>query len=426
MAASPAAASEAAVHRPKKLDLAGAAAMLVLLPVLVYYATICVMHYEGSLVLPSSGAEVREFAGYVEAPTLTSIAIFGGWFGFQALCQILLPGRWQEGSELEDGSRLSYRLNGWLTLWVTAAVLGGAALLGWIPAGALYDEFGPLLSTVNIFTYLLCGYLYVLGLRTRPREASSGSKLYDYFMGRSLNPRTGRFDWKFFCESRPSLIGWVALDFALAAVQYDLHGHLSWPMILVCAFQLLYVADCFFHEEAMLSQFDFVHERFGWMLAWGDLAWVPFMYSLQALYLVQHADDLPVWAMVGIAILNLAGYYLFRSSNIQKHRFRADPERPIWGRKPEYIRTARGSLLLVSGWWGVGRHMNYLGDLMMALAWCLLTGFDHPLPYFYVAYLAILLVHREHRDSKGCAEKYGADWDTYCTKVRWRILPGVY
>lgn len=28
-------------------------------------------------------------------------------------------------------------------------------------------------------------------------------------MGRELNPRTGKFDWKFFCELRPGLIGWV-------------------------------------------------------------------------------------------------------------------------------------------------------------------------------------------------------------------------
>ena len=131
-------------------------------------------------------------------------------------------------------------------------------------------------------------------------------------------------------------------------------------------------------------------------------------------------------ALIGITLLNFAGYYLFRTANIQKHRFRQDPNRPIWGRKPEYIRTERGTLLLVSGWWGIGRHMNYLGDLMMGLAWCLPCGFGHPLPYFYIAYFTILLVHRERRDHDYCAEKYGADWEHYCQRVKWRILPGVY
>ncbi len=36
--------------------------------------------------------------------------------------------------------------------------------------------------------------------------------------------------------------------------------------------------------------------------------------------------------------------------------------------------TARGTKLLISGWWGIARHINYLGDLLMGLAWCLPTG----------------------------------------------------
>jgi hypothetical protein len=48
------------------------------------------------------------------------------------------------------------------------------------------------------------------------------------------------------------------------------------------------------------------------------------------------------------------------------------------------------------------------------------------LPYFYPIYFAILLIHREWRDSKHCAEKYGVDWERYTAKVPWRIIPRVY
>lgn len=37
-----------------------------------------------------------------------------------------------------------------------------------------------------------------------------GNPLYDYFIGRELNPRIGNFDLKYFCELRPGLIGWVS------------------------------------------------------------------------------------------------------------------------------------------------------------------------------------------------------------------------
>jgi steroid 5-alpha reductase family enzyme len=186
------------------------------------------------------------------------------------------------------------------------------------------------------------------------------------------------------------------------------------------------VADYFLHEEAILSTLDIKHENFGWMLCWGDLVWVPFTYSIQAVYLVGHAHDLPPWGTLGILALNLAGYYLFRASNIQKHRFGRDPEARIWGRKPAFILTARGTRLLTSGWWGVARHTNYLGDLMMGLAWCLPCLFENLIPYFYIIYFTALLVHRERRDDALCHARYGKDWETYRRKVRWRILPGVY
>ena len=62
----------------------------------------------------------------------------------------------------------------------------------------------------------------------------------------------------------------------------------------------------------------------------------------------------------------------------------------------------------------------------MALAWCLTAGFAHVLPYFYFIYFAILLIHRDRRDNAVCKNKYGDDWDSYCRKVRWRIIPGIY
>jgi protein-S-isoprenylcysteine O-methyltransferase Ste14 len=257
----------------------------------------------------------------------------------------------------------------------------------------------------------------------------TGNVFYDYFMGTSLNPRNGSFDWKLFCEARPGLIGWVAINLSIAAKQYEMYQTVSTPMILVCFFHFWYVADYYFHEEAILTTWDIKHENFGWMLCWGDLVWVPFTYTLQSLYIVSRAPyELPIVAYVGIVLLNFAGFAIFRGTNIQKHFFRKDPNAPLkwWGVKPEYIQTANGSRLLTNGFWGWARHLNYLGDLMMGLAWCLVCGFNHVLPYFYIIYFTILLVHRERRDHITCAEKYGADWDAYCAKVPWRILPGIY
>jgi len=45
-----------------------------------------------------------------------------------------------------------------------------------------------------------------------------GNPLYDFFMGRELNPRIGDFDLKYFCELRPGLIGWVRVFIFLKIV----------------------------------------------------------------------------------------------------------------------------------------------------------------------------------------------------------------
>jgi protein-S-isoprenylcysteine O-methyltransferase Ste14 len=53
-------------------------------------------------------------------------------------------------------------------------------------------------------------------------------------------------------------------------------------------------------------------------------------------------------------------------------------------------------------------------------------GFGSIIPYFYPLWFALLLILRERRDDRWCAKKYGADWDWYKERVRWRIVPGVY
>lgn len=49
---------------------------------------------------------------------------------------------------------------------------------------------------------------------------------------------------------------------------------------------------------------DIISDGFGFMLAFGDLAWVPFVYTLQARYLVDRPEQLPMWAVAFLIGLN--------------------------------------------------------------------------------------------------------------------------
>lgn len=67
---------------------------------------------------------------------------------------------------------------------------------------------------------------------------------------------------------------------------------------------------------------DITTDGFGFMLAIGDLTWVPFVYSLQARYLVFRQIELGYALAAAILAVNGLGYYIFRAANGEKNDFR--------------------------------------------------------------------------------------------------------
>ncbi|XP_061559571.1 delta(14)-sterol reductase LBR isoform X2 [Phycodurus eques] len=352
------------------------------------------------------------------------------WILFQVLLYILPVGKLSEGMPLMSGERLKYRTNGFFAIVTSAAVVAAAVYQG-VDVTYIHSHFLQLAVATFFISVLLSVYLYIRSRYAPPDQqalgGSSGNVIYDFFKGHELNPRIKNFDLKFFCEMRPGLIGWCLINFAFALAEMEQQGldTPSYAMILVNVCQLIYVVDGLWNEEAILTTMDLMHDGFGFMLAFGDLVWVPFTYTLQAYYLVSHPNPLSLSAVAAIVLLKLIGFYIFRKSNSEKNAFRRNPSDP----KLSYLKTiptATGKSLLVSGWWGVVRHPNYLGDLIMALAWSIPCGFSHLLPWYYMIYFIILLVHRDSRDMSDCRRKYGSAWDEYCRTVRYRIIPRVY
>lgn len=353
--------------------------------------------------------------------------IVAGWIVLQVIIYLLPVGKVVQGRPLADGKALDYRVNGFLALLLSLALF--AACINFkVDVSLVYDSFTGIITATFCLSVVIAVIVYVMASVQKTGLSpggNTGNIIYDFFMGHQLNPRWGKFDFKFFFEVRPGLIGWVMIDFCMAAKEYEKYGALSNAMILVCIFHFVYVADCLFYEPAILSTMDIVEEGFGFMLAFGDICWVPVMYSLQARYLVDYPVALSWLATTSIVILFVIGYVIFRGSNSQKDRFRACPLSEEFKDK-ETIMTASGKRLLVSGWWGLVRHPNYLGDIIMAFAWTFPCGFSHVLPYFYPVHLITLLVHRELRDERNNHRKYGKSWDEYCRRVPYRIIPKIF
>jgi delta14-sterol reductase len=356
------------------------------------------------------------------APRFEPISAYGlreavlGVIAFVALLflgSIILPGRVDAGVASEDGSRRAYKLNG-LLLFVV--VLTGAAAGHWaglFSLASLPSRLPSLLVVANILAFAASFAL--------SRRGCGWNWLTQFFLGAESNPSWLGIDLKMF-SYRPSLIGLALMNLSLAALQLKLYGHLTPRMLLYQILVLVYVGNYFQFEGGMLFTWDVLVERFGWMLIWGDYVLVPFFYSLPGWFLVDNQGPLPIEAMAVSVLLYAVGFWLFRGANQQKNQFKRDPNARIWGQP---ARSLEGRLL-VSGLWGIGRKLNYTGELCMYYTWTLLCGFQSFVPFLVPLWLTVFLPHRAWRDDKRCRAKYGALWESYCSHARFRMIPFVY
>ncbi|KAI0345721.1 ERG4/ERG24 ergosterol biosynthesis protein [Trametopsis cervina] len=380
-----------------------------------------------STIIPSISSAVTDNAWWRSLWDSQAFAAYLAWYMFTVVAWAVLPGDWIEGTLIRDGTRKKYKINSFSTFLLALGIAFGMILRFGPQSFTFIYEHWVGLVTASLITSVVQGFgCYIASFGENKLLAlggNSGNFIYDFFIGRELNPAIGSFDLKSFNELRPGMILWGLIDISMACEQAVRRGgNITDSMTLVLIFHMFYIADALYNEPAIFTIIDITTDGFGFMLAVGDLTWVPFAYSLQARYLVFNQIELgPVWT-AAIVVVILTGYYIFRSANSEKDNFRN-------GRNPKnlkYMDTARGTKLLTSGWWGVSRHPNYLGDLLIALAFCLPTKFDTPVTYFYVVYMLVLLVHRQRRDDEQCAIKYGADWQKYMALVPYRIIPYIY
>ncbi|KAK2608504.1 erg24, C-14 sterol reductase [Conoideocrella luteorostrata] len=389
----------------------------------------------------------------------------------------VLPASVMYGTKLRQSGRpLKYRFNAFsstLVQLIPCAVgtyIYGADFVLW----TFIDENYLQLLTANILiAYVISLCVYVKSFTVKPgnddmRELAkgghTGNLIYDFYIGRELNPRievpfVGEVDIKAWLEMRPGLTGWALIDLAFVAKQYCNYGSLSDSILFVTAVQMYYVLEGQYAEAGILGMMDITTDGLGFMLTFGDIAWVPFLYSTQCRYLSVYPVQLGLAGTSAVALVFAIGLYIFRSANNQKSVFRKSPDDPSVARM-SYIQTKRGTRLLTSGWWGMARHINYFGDWLQASPFSLPTGiagyailpagsvvasvgsftmldgrevtqeaargWGMLFTYFYAVYFATLLIHRERRDDVACGEKYGEDWEEYKKQVKWRIVPGVY
>lgn len=370
-------------------------------------------------------------------PTGFDLLIVAVYSIFELVLLRFLPGRLHKGPITPMGNQPIYRDNGLFAHIITLAVfLLCTQVFHLFPASIIYDRMGPLLALMNYLALTVCLLLYFKGkyMPSSSDSGTSGNFVFDFYWGTELYPRVAGIDVKQFTNCRFAMMGWSLILLSYAFKQFELYGSVSNAMIVGVLLQIVYCTKFFIWEMGYMDSIDIMHDRAGYYICWGVLAWLPCVYTAHTLYLVNHPVSLHPALFWFILLAGLGCIYMNYDCDRQRQEVRAKKgECTVWGSKPVLIRASyttdsgepRTSLLLASGYWSLSRHFNYVPEIAAAFFWCVPALFGHVLPHFYWVYLTLLLVDRAYRDDRRCSDKYGKHWVEYCKLVPSRIIPCV-
>ncbi len=356
-------------------------------------------------------------AGFL-APAIVYAAI--------ALLHLALPARIVDGYATDPATQAPYRyrLNGLAVYALMVALWALACSRGWLAWDFFWTTRWEGLAGACVL-----GLLFTLAI-VLPAPPSGKVLLADLFLGRAENPQglRGRIDAKMWLYlAGATMLGLNLYSFAM-------HHRLAFPadpspgVALYVELFTFFLCDYLFFERVHLYTYDFVAERVGFKLGWGCLVFYPYFYGI-GLWSVADLPNphAPVALLAGAAIVFFAGWSLARGANMQKYLFKRDPTARFLGLIAPRALSDGENKLLASGFWGAARHLNYLGEFLMATGLTLALGRpDRFAPWLYPLYYLALLIPRQIDDDRRCAKKYGALWKEYVARVPWRILPGVY
>jgi protein-S-isoprenylcysteine O-methyltransferase Ste14 len=348
-----------------------------------------------------------------------------GVYALITLLHLIVPARTVDGYVVDPrtGKPHRYRLNGLIVFALTIGLWAFACASGWLAWDFFWTTRWEGLAGACVFGLVFTAAVVL------PEQPTGKGLLADLFLGRAPNPQWlgGRIDAKMWLY----MVGATMLGlniYSFAAHHYLTHpGDPSPGVALYTALFTFFLVEYLFFERVHLYTYDFFAERMGFKLGWGCLLFYPYFYAVG---LWSTADlpnpQTPTAILVAAAIIFFAGWSLARGANMQKYTFKRDTAAKFLGLAPEALTDGKHKLL-VNGFWGISRHVNYLGEFLMAIGLALALGYPGYIgPWLYPLYYVALLVPRQIDDDRRCAEKYGALWDSYVKRVPYRIIPGIY
>lgn len=369
-------------------------------------------------------------------PNLTGAIIFA-IFMIYGFLSIKLSKKRFTGPTNVDGVTPEYAANGF-EFWTISVFLTTLLAAVFPSAPKIFSEnFIPFIMVANIFGLLFVSYLYIRGKGTyhdkENDERERSSTLFKFLRGLEFHPKLFGVDIKQWTNCRYGMISWQIIILLFMYYYFQKNGFNN-AIFVTVLLQSIYIGKFFFWETGYFNTLDITLDRAGYYICWGCLVFLPALYTYTTYFLINRSPNIS-WK-TSLIIFLLGVYFTYKNYEVdrQKEIFKRDKENSIIdGKKAEYLdvkyeRDGKivDSKLLLSGHWGFSRHTNYTYEILTSGMWSA-VGYQYgPVPFMYLLYIIILLVHRIYRDEAKCSKKYGKYWKEYCKRVPYRLVKGVY
>ena len=299
------------------------------------------------------------------------------------------------------------------------------------------QNFVPFIITCHIIGLALVFYLYHRSKHNyfdkNIDDEKEISSIFRFFRGLEIHPKLFNIDVKQWTNCRFGMITWQ-ITILLFMYYYFYEIGFNSAILVNVLLQTIYIGKFFYWETGYFNTLDIILDRGGFYICWGCICFVPAFYTFTTYYLINNHPTISHLSSFIILLLGIFFTYKNYEVDHEKEIFKRDGEKSVINGKActflevEYEKDGKiiKSKLLTSGFWGITRHMNYSFEILTSLMWSM-CGYEFGIiPFLYLFYIIILLVHRIYRDEEKCKKKYGKYWEKYCNIVKYRLVYGIY
>lgn len=356
------------------------------------------------------------------------------FFLFQITLLEFLPGNKYCGPIPTDNRQITpvYKENGVKSFILTCLITQFCISIDVLNPLVIYFNVGIVWGLLNIYTLILCFYLLITIPSCFCDYFHNLNIIENFYIGQELYPIFHNLNIKFIINCRIGMMLWATLLIIYINSQYIMYRKSNPAMKVNFILQMIYIFKFFYCEKGYTNSLNIMHDKAGYYICWCYLVLVPSFYTLSSYHLVSYKGTNSENSKI-LLFTGLLGIILTYWIDYQKKLFReTNGKCKIFGKRPKYLNVFyldnhdrhQTNKLLLSGFWCISKHFNYVTELIVAYSWCLCCS-NSIHRYMYPIFLTGFLLHRAERDSERCNNKY-FNWHRYCEIIKYKMIPGIY